>query len=390
MLQRRVGQAVVQALRRQAAVALLGARQVGKTTLALEIAGGRASEYLDLGSRADRQKLSDPALFLGQLGDRLVILDEIHRTPEIFRDLRGLIDAGRRQGRRTGRFLILGSASMALLKQSSESLAGRIEYVSLNPFDVLEVAPDESSLGSLWIRGGFPDSFLSESDDDSASFRRNLVRTYLERDIPQMGGRVSPETLENLWIMLCHSQGALSNAAKLAAGLAVSAPTVTSYVDLLADLFLVRRLRPYSVNVKKRLVKSPKIYVRDSGLVHSLLGIEGYRALLGHPVVGASWEGFVIENLLSVARPGTGAYFYRTSTGAEMDLVLEIPGRAGVWAVEAKRGLSVSLGKGFHSALEDLRPEKTFVVYSGDARYPISSETEVIGLRQMAELLQST
>lgn len=390
MIQRRAGQAVVQALRRQAAVALLGARQVGKTTLALEIAGGRTSEYLDLGSRADRQKLSDPALFLGQLEDRLVILDEIHRTPEVFRDLRGLIDAGRRQGRRTGRFLVLGSASMALLKQSSESLAGRIEYVSLNPFDVLEVAPDESSLGSLWIRGGFPDSFLSESDDDSASFRRNLVRTYLERDIPQMGGRVSAETLENLWIMLCHSQGALSNAAKLAAGLTVSAPTVTSYVNLLAELFLIRWLRPYSVNVKKRLVKSPKIYVRDSGLVHSLLGIDDYRALLGHPVVGASWEGFVIENLLSVARPGTGAYFYRTATGAEMDLVLEIPGQAGVWAVEIRRGLSFSPSKGFHSALEDLRPERTFVVYSGDARYPISAEIEVIGLRQMAELLQST
>ena len=390
MVQRRANQAVVQALRRQAAVALLGARQVGKTTLALEIARGRASEYLDLGSRTDRQKLSDPALFLGQLEDRLVILDEIHRTPEVFRDLRGLIDAGRRQGRRTGRFLILGSASMALLKQSSESLAGRIEYVSLNPFDILEVAPDESSLRSLWTRGGFPDSFLSGSDDDSASFRRNLVRTYLERDVPQMGGRVSPETLEHLWIMLCHSQGALSNVAKLAAGLSVSAPTVTSYVSLLAELFLVRRLRPYFANVKKRLVKSPKIYVRDSGLVHSLLGIEGYRALLGHPVVGASWEGFVIENLLSVARPGTGAYFYRTSTGAEMDLVLEIPGRDGVWAVEIKRGLSFSPSRGFHSALEDLRPEKTFVVYSGEARYPISRETEVIGLRQMAELLQST
>ena len=207
MIQRRAGQAVMQALRRQAAVALLGARQVGKTTLALEIAGGRASEYLDLGSRTDRQKLSDPALFLGQLEDRLVVLDEIHRTPEVFRDLRGLIDAGRRQGRRTGRFLILGSASMALLKQYSESLAGRIEYVSLNPFDVLEVAPDESSLGSLWTRGGFPESFLSESDDDSASFRRNLVRTYLERDIPQMGGRVSSETLENLWIMFVPQPG---------------------------------------------------------------------------------------------------------------------------------------------------------------------------------------
>ena len=390
MIQRRVGQAVVQALRRQAAVALLGPRQVGKTTLSLEIAERHTSEYLDLESRTDRQKLSDPALFLRRLEDRLVILDEIHRMPEVFRDLRSLIDAGRRRGRRTGRFLILGSASMALLKQSSESLAGRIEYVNLNPFDVLEVAPDESSLGLLWTRGGFPDSFLSKSDDDSASFRRNLVRTYIEREIPQMGGRVSAETAENLWIMLCHSQGALSNAAKLAAGLSVSAPTVTSYLSLLADLFVVRRLRPYFVNVKKRLVKSPKIYVRDSGLVHSLLGIEGFRALHGHPVVGASWEGFVIENLLSVARPGTGAYFYRTSAGAEMDLVLEIPGRAGVWAIEVKRGLSVSLSRGFHSALEDLRPEKTFVVYSGEARYPISREIEVIGLRQMAELLQST
>jgi len=388
MIPRRAYRSVLTALGRQAAVALIGPRQVGKTTLAHEIAAGSEALYLDLESSADRGKLADPALFLRAYEQRLVILDEIHRVPDLFQDLRGLIDEGRRQGKRTGRFLILGSASMDLLRQSGESLAGRIEYVTLNPLDLLEAAPDTRAMTALWLRGGFPDSFLAASDADSLTFRRNFIRTYLERDVPQFGRRVPAETLERLWTMLAHSQGTLLNASKLASGLAISAPTVTGYIDLLVDLLLVRRLPPFHANVKKRLVKSPKVYVRDSGLVHALLGIEDYNALAGHPVVGASWEGFAIENLLAVIPPRTMASFYRTSAGAEIDLVLEMPGKHGLWAIEIKRGLSPSPGKGFIIARADLKPKRSFIVYSGDQRYPIGKDVEAIGLREMARILE--
>jgi predicted AAA+ superfamily ATPase len=298
-----------------------------------------------------------------------------------------LIDRGRRRGKRTGRFLILGSASMDLLRQSGESLAGRIEYVPLNPLDVLEVAPDAAAARTLWLRGGFPDSFLAGNDADSMIFRRNFIRTYLERDVPQFGRRIPAETLERLWTMLAHAQGTLLNASKLASGLSISAPTATGYVDLLVDLLLVRRLVPLHANVKKRLVKSPKVYVRDSGLTHALLDLEDYNAIAGHPVVGASWEGFVIENLLAAAPPQAIASFYRTSAGAEIDLVLQMPGGRGLWAIEIKRGLSPSLGRGFTIAREDLEPKRSFVVYSGDERYPISGEVEAIGLHELAALL---
>ncbi len=292
MIYRRSYQNILKALGRQASVALLGARQVGKTTLALEIAESADAIYLDLESRTDREKLADPALYLGEYEDRLVILDEIHRAPELFQELRGLIDRGRRRGKRTGRFLMLGSASLDLLRQSGESLAGRIEYVELGPLDVSEAAPDARAATELWVRGGFPDSFLADDDADSMTFRRNFIRSYLERDVTQFGRRIPAETLERFWTMLAHGQGTLLNASKLAAGLAVSAPTVTGYIDLLVDLLLVRRLRPFHANVKKRLVKSPKTYVRDSGIVHALLGVEDYDALAGHPVVGPSWGGF--------------------------------------------------------------------------------------------------
>ena len=379
----------MKALDRQAAVVLLGPRQVGKTTLALDIAEGSDAIYLDLESRADLGKLADPALYLTEYENRLVILDEIHRVPELFRELRGLIDRGRRGGRRTGRFLILGSASLDLLRQSGESLAGRIEYVDLNPIDVREAASDAQAMTALWVRGGFPDSFLAANDFDSLVFRRNFIRSYLERDVAQFGRRIPAETLERLWTMLAHGQGAPFNASKPAAGLSISAPTVSGYIDLLVDLLLVRRLRPFHANVKKRLVKSPKVYVRDSGLVHALLGIESHDALAGHPVVGASWEGFVIENLLAVAPPRTMASFYRTSAGAEIDLLLEIPGARGPWAIEIKRGLSARPGKGFHHAREDVRPERAFLVHSGEERYPITEDIEAIGLREMASLLEN-
>ncbi|MDX8441421.1 MULTISPECIES: ATP-binding protein [Mesorhizobium] len=368
-------------------MALIGPRQVGKTTLALQIGEDLDALYLDLESREDRNKLSDPALFLRAYEDRLVILDEIHRMPELFQELRGLIDAGRRRGRRTGRFLLLGSASMDLLRQSGESLAGRIEYVEMTPLDALEIASEKLSVESLWLRGGFPDSFLAHSEANSFAYRRNFIRTYLERDVPQFGPRIPAQTLERLWTMLAHNQAGLLNASRLAANLSVSAPTISSYVDLLVDLLLIRRLPPLHANTGKRLVKTPKVYVRDSGLVHALLGIETADSLAGHPVVGASWEGFVLENLVSVAPEGTLASFFRTAAGAEIDLVLQLPANRGVWAIEIKRSLSPSLGKGLHMALEDVQPDRTFVVYAGTESYPMAPKIEAVGLTQLASLL---
>jgi hypothetical protein len=386
MIARRALPSVQDALSRQAAVALIGPRQVGKTTLAHAISAQTPSIYLDLEAREDRDKLSDPALFLRNYEDRLVILDEIHRVPELFPVLRGLIDRGRRRGHRTSRFLILGSASMDLLRQSSESLAGRIAYVAMGPFDVLETAATEPAPDDLWVRGGFPDSFLAENDLQSLQWRRDFIRSYLEREIPLFGPRVPAETLERLWTMLAHSQGTLLNSSRLADALMMSAQTVTRYIDLLVDLLLIRRLHPFHSNIGKRLVKSPKVYVRDSGIVHALLGIADYNALAGHPVVGASWEGFVIENLLAAAPDRTTASFYRTAAGAEIDLVLEVPGD-GVWAIEIKRGLSPKPEKGFYLACEDVKPDHRFVVYSGTDRYPINSELEAVGLRDMAQAL---
>ncbi len=387
MLSRHTYQAVLQALDRQATVALIGPRQVGKTTLALEVAAEKGALYLDLETQRDRGKLSDPALFLEAYEDRLVILDEIHRTPELFQELRGIIDRGRRRGKRTGRFLILGSASMDLLKQSGESLAGRISYVEMSPLDVLEVVPQQNALQQLWLRGGFPDSFLANDDADSLIFRQDFIRTYLERDIPQFGYRIPAETLERLWTMLAHSQGGLLNASKLASSLSVTSPTVASYVDLMVDLLLVRRLKPFHGNTKKRLVKSPRLYVRDSGLLHALLGIEDHNDLFGHPVVGASWEGFVIENLLAVAPRGAKASFYRTSAGAEIDLLLEMPGRRGIYAIEIKHGLLSTPSRGFYTAIKDLKPTEAFVVNSGEERYPIAEDVEATGLREMATII---
>lgn len=386
MIQRKTLSTVNSALERQAAVALIGPRQVGKTTLALEIAETRPSLYLDLENPQDRNKLTDPVLFLSAYEDRLVILDEIHRVPEIFQSLRGLIDQGRRKGYRAGRFLILGSASMDLLRQSGESLAGRIAYVEMRPFIIQEIESDFSGMNALWVRGGFPDSYLARSEQQSLEWRRDFVRTYLEREIPQFGPRIPAQTLERLWIMLAHNQGTLMNASNLASALGISSQTVTRYIDLLVDLLLVRRLSPFHANTGKRLVKSPKIYVRDSGLVHTLLGITDYNALAGHPIVGMSWEGFAIESLIASSTSQTKFSFYRTSAGAEIDLLVELPDGS-LWAIEIKRGLTPSLEKGFHHARADLNPSRCFVVYSGQDRYPIAEGVEVISLRAMAELL---
>lgn len=386
MIDRRVKDKVIEALGRQAAVALIGPRQVGKTTLALDIAGSMKSLYLDLEDRADREKLSDARYFLSQFEDRLVILDEIHRAPELFQTLRGVIDKGRRTGRRTGRFLLLGSASMELLRQSGESLAGRIAYVDMGPFDLLEVATDSAAEMRLWVRGGYPDSFLAANDQDSLALRNDFVRTYLERDIRLLGPRLPTETLARLWTMLAHSQGTLLNASRLAASLSLSAQTVTRHIDLLKDLLLVRRLLPYHPNLQKRLVKSPKVYVRDSGLLHALLAIQDCNALLGHPVAGTSWEGFVIENLLAAAPERTQANFYRTAAGAEIDLLLELPGGER-WAMEIKLGSAPKCKRGFHHAREDVQPDRSFVVYAGTEQYTLAEDIEAIGVKSMAAKL---
>ncbi len=388
LIHRRAFSIVQSALSRQAAVALIGPRQVGKTTLARVIGDQRNALYLDLENREDRDKLASPRLYLDRFEDLLVILDEIHRMPELFQTLRGVIDEGRRKGKGIGRFLILGSASIDLLRQSGESLAGRIAYVELPPLTVLEIDAQRPSLEQLWLRGGFPNHYLAADDAESLALRKDFIRTYLERDVPLFGPRIPAETLERLWTMLAHGQGSLLNAAQLGRALAISTQTVTRYIDLLVDLLLVRRLQPYHANVGKRLVKSPKIYVRDSGLLHALLNIETLDRLAGHPVIGVSWEGFVLETLLAALSWRTHPLFYRTAVGAEIDLVLERP-NGELWVIEIKRGLAAKLERGFHQACQDLQPAQAFVVYSGEERYPVAAGVEAIGIREMATVLAS-
>lgn len=387
MIRRRLASAVETALSESPAAALLGPRQVGKTTLALELARERPSIYLDLESEADRAKLGEAELYLSRHEDKLVILDEIQRVPQLFASLRGLIDSGRRRGKGKGRFLVLGSASIDLLRQSSESLAGRIRYLELAPIDAGEAG--ERRLGALWLRGGFPDSLLAESDAASFRWRTDFIRTYLERDIPQLGPRIPAETLRRFWTMLAHQQGGLLNAASLARSLAVDGKTVASYLDLLVDLLLVRRLSPWHGNVRKRLVKSPKVYVRDSGLVHALLGIGDREALLAHPVAGATWEGMAIESLIAAAPSGTEAFFFRTATGTEIDLVLRLPGRRKPWAVEIKRSLAPKLERGFHLACETLAPERRLVVYAGREVHPMAEGVEAMPLTLLCRELEA-
>ncbi len=373
MIQRRLLPAVLRRLQDTPAVVLLGPRQAGKTTLALTVAEAMEAVYLDLESEQDRAKLMEAERYLPTLFGRLAILDEVHRAPGLFPVLRGLIDRARRQGHREGLYLLLGSASLDLLRQSGESLAGRVSYLELRPFDVLEVmgAGEPDPVDPLWLRGGFPESFLARDDAKSFQWRLDFVRTYLERDVPQFGRRIPAETLRRFWTMLAHLQGSPLNASELARSLGVSSKTVSAYVDLLADLLLVRRLPPWHANVRKRLAKTPKVYVRDSGLVHALLGLRSLDALLGHPIAGRSWEGFVVENLLAVAPEGVEGFYYRTAGGAEIDLLLRFPGGP-LWAVEIKRSLTPKPARGFHSACSDLEPQRRFVVYPGSEPYPLS------------------
>lgn len=370
------------------AVALLGARQVGKTTLAKSIAKSIDSIYLDLEAPEDLLKLSDPASFLSAHADKLIILDEIQRSPELFPVLRGLIDKNREQGRRAGQFLLLGSASMDLMRQTSESLAGRISYIEMSGLNVAEINGNPQDRRTLWLRGGFPDSYLATDDDLAMDWLENLVRTYLERDVPQMGFRVPAARLRRLWTMLAHLQGETINYSRLASNLEVDAKTVTNYLDILTDLLLVRRLEPWHVNVKKRLVKSPRYYVRDSGILHRLLGINSYDGLLSNPVLGKSWEGFAVENIFSVLPSRAETYFYRTAAGAEVDLVIKMPSSE-IWAVEIKHGAAPKLGKHYSQTCDDFGAAHKYILYGGDDEFPVSAGVKIISLSGLMEKLQA-
>ncbi len=386
MIPRRLAPEVTQALTSFPVVALLGPRQVGKTTLALALEETlpKPVTYLDLERDSDRNKLAEPELYLARQAKRLVILDEVQRLPDLFPLLRSLVDERIRAGERGGQFLVLGSASRDLLRQSSESLAGRIAYLELKPLGLDELVPVDGAqaLDRAWLRGGFPDSYLADSDQQSWAWRGQFIATYLERDIPQLGPRMPAERMRRLWTMLAHGQGDVWNASKLAAGLEVSGRTVRTYLDVLSDLYMVRQLPPWSGSTRKRLVRSPKTYVRDSGLLHRLANVPDLETLLGSPLCGRSWEGFAIEQMLARMPDAWQAFYYCTSARAEIDLVLEGPLRR-VVAIELKRSLAPRPEKGFLNACEDLGAAERFFVIPAGEEHPIGHGTEAVPLSTM-------
>ena len=373
---------LTQALAEFPAVALLGPRQAGKTTLAKIIAVQHPdSMYLDLERPSELAKLTDPELFLSRYADRLIVLDEIQRQPELFPILRALID----ENRRPGRFLLLGSASPQLLRQASESLAGRISFHELAPFDIGEIGPTHLELQNFWLRGGYPPSWLAETGQASFAWRESFITTHLERDIPSFGIRVPGTTLRRFWQMLAHLHGQMWNASRLASGFGVSAPTVEHYLDILEATYMVRRLLPLHVNLGKRLVKSPKIYLRDSGLLHALLGVSNLDELSGHPVVGPSWEGWALEQIAQLLGPQWQLSFYRTTAGAEMDVVAE-RGNQKI-GFEIKFSSAPTLSKGSWAAIADLKLNHTYIVAPVESGYPLADNVEVIPAAGLATLL---
>ena len=391
IIKRRKLQLVLDRMQWSPAVVLLGPRQVGKTTLAKQVQQhleqqGRATEYLDLERPRDLEKLIDADTYLEERESKLVVLDEVQRIPELFQTLRGLIDRGIERGHEAGRFLLLGSASGKLLRQT-ESLAGRASYIEIDPLDVSEVEAQDR--GQLWLRGGFPRSFLAPDVQISLDWREGMINAYLAGDLSRLVMDESVMVLRSLWKMLAHEQGSLLNAARFASRLSVDGKTVARYLDFLEELLVLRSLPAYSASVKKRLVRSPKIYVRDSGVLHSLLDVRNLEDLLKHPAVGESWEGFVIENLLVSAPHNTLASFYRTAPGGnEIDLVLQLPGRR-PWAIEIKRSDQPTPGEGFYKAREDIGAERSFVACSVEGHWERGQDVEVIGVRELAELLRA-
>ena len=391
MIPRLAESAVRKKLLQTPAVVLLGPRQVGKTTLARQIAGDwpGGAVYLDLERSADRLRLEDAEDYLRAHVGRLVIMDEIHRAPGVFESLRGIIDENRLAGVRSGQFLLLGSASLDLMRQSSETLAGRVSYMDISPIHIQEIIPVQIEAEQLWLRGGFPDSLLAADEEHSLDWRRDFIRSYLERDVPMFAPRLPSETIGRLWTMLANQQGGLLNQARIASSLGVSNPTIDRYIDLLVDLQLIRRLRPWSSNAGKRLVRTPKVYVRDSGLLHGLLELKTRNDVLGHPVCGPSFEGFCIDNLIAAAGAGRTAYFYRTQVGAEIDLVLEKGGRPDI-AIEVKRASAPRPERGFSIACDDLKITRRYVVYPGEESFALRNGAQAISLAQLcAELRDS-
>ncbi len=387
MIKRWIEKRILRAIANGPAVVLLGSRQVGKTTIAKTIAKQMDSIYLDLESPEDLLKLQDPISFLNLHKDKLVILDEIQCLPDLFTILRGIIDRNREQGRQTGQFLLLGSASMDLLRQSSESLAGRVSYIEMSGLNMLEVPEEKAHSRKLWFRGGYPNSYQANKGAIAMDWLEDLIRTYLERDVPQMGFRVPATRLRRLWTMLAHLQGEPVNYSRLASNLEIDSKTVAYYVDILTDLLLVRRLEPWHMNVKKRLIKSPRYYVRDSGILHRLLSIDNYDMLLSNPILGKSWEGFVIENIHSVLPRRAETYFYRTAAGAEIDLVIKMPSSE-VLAVEIKYGKAPKLNKNFSQTSKDIKASKKYVVYGGEDEFPIGNNITIISLQKLMHKIQ--
>lgn len=387
-VERLAEQELREALKMQAAVGMIGPRQVGKTTLAHKLAEENNGLYLDLENLTDRRQLAEPIRFFELNADRLIVLDEIHHMPELFSTLRGVIDKDKRANKGKGRFLILGSASVDLLRQSGESLAGRIAYLDLAPLTLLEVDDSLEAEERLWVRGGFPEVYLAPDDKTSFNLRLHLKRTYLQRDIPMFAPRLPAQTLERLWMMLAHLQGTTVNNAELGRSLGVGSKSVGHYIDLLCDLLLVRRLMPYYGNVKKRLVKSPRLYIRDSGLLHMLLNIKDRNRLGTDPIFGKSWEGFAIENMMAHLPAQSQPFFYRTSNGAEIDFLIEHPDRS-FWAVEIKYSIRAKVERGFYSACDDLKPARKFIVHAGQERFPLPGGIEALGLRDILKELRA-
>ncbi|MBU3660656.1 MAG: ATP-binding protein [Flavobacteriales bacterium] len=363
-------------------VAILGPRQCGKSTLVKQLLTTESNViYLDLQNLEDLNKLQDPRLFFKTNSSKTICLDEIQLVPELFSVLRSIVD----EDRQNGKFILLGSASRDLVQKSSESLAGRIGYLNLTPFQIDEI-PTIVDLNTFWNRGGFPDSVLSENDEFSSIWRENFLKTYVERDLPQLGFQTPALQLRRFLTMCAHNQGQLLNLSKLGSSMDLTHPSIRKYIDIFEQTFILRSLPPFEINVKKRMVKSPKIYVRDSGLLHQLLGIKNNEALFGHPVFGSSWEGLVIEQLLSALE--CPAYFFRTATGDELDLVIELNGK--ILAIECKASTAPQPTKGFYRALELLQPYHTFIVAPINSEsYQLQEKISVCRLKDVLKQLKS-
>jgi uncharacterized protein len=383
MIKRTIRYGIEVSLKKYPVVGLIGPRQTGKTTLAKLIrqTAKPNSIYLDLELPSDLNKLQSPELYLRQFSDRLVIIDEIQRMPSLFPLMRALVD----QKRTGGRFLILGSASPEMIRHASESLAGRITYHELSPFSLAEVGYKRRD--ALWLRGGYPLSFLADDDDESCVWRESFIRTYLETDLAQLGIRTPAPQIRRFWTMLAHMHGQLWNASRIAGSLGITAPTVKHYLDILEETFIARVLTPWYANTKKRLIKSPKIYIRDSGLLHALLLIRTMDELQSHPVAGSSWEGYVVEQVMAGLPIGWQAHYYRTSAGAEIDLLLH-DGKSMPIAVEIKYSSTPQPTKGFWTALDDLSCKKGYVVYPGEDAYPLAKNVMALPIDDLNKILE--